>query len=376
MSKQIPLATITMLILSACCSTLSQGATPLETPSSSPVESTSLDAHSAVASATSLAPISSVPTTASAVVALPPQPITHKPIPVPALVKPAPVKPAQVKPVRVTPVRTKPPSTPVIPPKKSPPKRSVRSTPPPVVSETGTPPYNRPYVMNGENYTPLHDPASLRQRGDATWYNKNQQGSPTVNGEIYDVYGLTAAHPTLPIPSYARITNLANRKSVVVRINDRGPFESTRKIIELSFAAANKLGMVGSSNRKVEIIGLENEPAKIIKPKANITFHLKRERSATKPVAVTSPAKTPPLPSVATGMYLQLGAFKTAQAAENFAGKVRAQLGSIPYPLTNSVQSKLHCLRVGPYPSPEAAQQAADEMSKQLGFKPLLKKVG
>lgn len=374
MSKQIPLATITMLVLSACCSTLSQGATPLETPSSSPVESASLDTHSAVASATSLSPASSVPAVASAVVAPPPaQPIAHKPTPAPAQ-----VKPIHAKTVRVAPVRTKPPSTPLIPPKKSPPKRSVRSTPPSMVSETGITPYNRPYTINGESYTPLHDPASLRQRGDATWYNKNQQGLPTVNGEIYDAYGLTAAHPTLPIPSYARVTNLANRKSVVVRINDRGPFESTRKIIELSFAAANKLGMVGNNNRKVEIIGLESDAPGIVKPKANISFHLMRERQVSKPVVV-APKPIPTKPAVSTvaaGVYLQLGAFKTTQAAENFADKIRTQLGSITYPLTNTVQSKLHCIRVGPYPSPEAAQQAADEMSKQLGFKPLLKKVG
>lgn len=240
------------------------------------------------------------------------------------------------------------------------------------------PTFNLPYAVNGESYTPLHDPTTLRQRGEATWYNKSQQGLPTINGEIYDVYGMTAAHATLPIPSYARVTNLLNRKSVVVRINDRGPFESTRKVIELSFAAANKLGMVGSSSRKVEIIGLESEVPSLVKPKVNISFHLMRERQVAKPV-VAAPKPIPTKPAVSTvaaGVYLQLGAFKTTQAAESFADKARTQLGAIPYPLTNTIQSNLHCVRIGPYPSPEAAQQAADEMSKQIGFKPLLKKVG
>lgn len=227
--------------------------------------------------------------------------------------------------------------------------------------------------MNGETYTPLHDATSLRQRGEATWYNKSQQGLPTINGEIYDVYGMTAAHPTLPIPSYARVTNLANRKSVVVRINDRGPFEPTRKIIELSFAAANKLGMVGNSSRKVEIVGLEGETPNLTK--SNISFHLMRERQTTKPAVTAPPSVKAVAPTLAAGVYLQLGAFKTTQAADAFANKARTQFGALPYPLTNTVQNKLHCVWVGPYPSAEAAQQAAEEMSKSLGFKPLLKKV-
>jgi len=90
------------------------------------------------------------------------------------------------------------------------------------------------------------------QRGTASWYGKKFHGQKTSSGETYDMYKMTAAHPTLPIPSYARVTNLANRKSVVVRINDRGPFHTDR-IIDLSYAAAYKLGYTGAGSARVEI---------------------------------------------------------------------------------------------------------------------------
>ena len=92
----------------------------------------------------------------------------------------------------------------------------------------------------------------FRQRGVASWYGKRYHGQKTSSGETYDMYQMSAAHPTLPIPSYARVTNVANGKSVVVRINDRGPFHAQR-VIDLSYVAAYKLGYIQAGQAQVEV---------------------------------------------------------------------------------------------------------------------------
>ena len=111
---------------------------------------------------------------------------------------------------------------------------------------------NRPYVAMGKQYVPMTSVQAFHQRGLASWYGKRYHGNKTSSGETYDMYAMSAAHPTLPIPSYARVTNVANGKSVVVRINDRGPFHSAR-IIDLSYAAAHKIGIVGAGQGQVEV---------------------------------------------------------------------------------------------------------------------------
>jgi rare lipoprotein A len=111
---------------------------------------------------------------------------------------------------------------------------------------------NKPYNALGKDYVPFTSVRSFSQRGLASWYGKRFHGQKTSSGERYDMYAMTAAHPLLPIPSYARVTNLANRKSVVVRINDRGPFHAGR-IIDLSWAAAAKLGYAERGSAEVEV---------------------------------------------------------------------------------------------------------------------------
>ena len=111
---------------------------------------------------------------------------------------------------------------------------------------------NRPYEVFGRNYVPLTSVRPFRQRGLASWYGKRFHGQKTASGEIYDMYAMTAAHPTLPIPSYARVTNLRNGRQVVVRINDRGPFHSSR-VIDLSYAAAYRLGYIEAGSAEVEV---------------------------------------------------------------------------------------------------------------------------
>lgn len=111
---------------------------------------------------------------------------------------------------------------------------------------------NRPYVALGRTYTPATGDRPLRQRGYASWYGRQFHGNRTASGEIYDMLGMTAAHPTMELPSYARVTNLANGRSVIVRVNDRGPFLNDR-IIDLSYAAAVKLGYAGRGTAEVEV---------------------------------------------------------------------------------------------------------------------------
>jgi rare lipoprotein A len=111
---------------------------------------------------------------------------------------------------------------------------------------------NRPYEVFGKSYVPHTALQPFRQRGAASWYGKRFHGNRTSSGEAYDMYKMTAAHPTLAIPSYARVTNLANGKSVVVRVNDRGPFHAGR-IIDLSYAAAARLGYLQAGSAQVEV---------------------------------------------------------------------------------------------------------------------------
>jgi rare lipoprotein A len=121
---------------------------------------------------------------------------------------------------------------------------------------------NRPYVAFGTNYVPRTDRRPFRETGLASWYGKKYHGQKTATGETYDMFAMTAAHPTAPLPSYMRVTSLETKRTVVVRVNDRGPFVQGR-IVDLSFAAAAKLGFVrmGTAQVSVELIEVtQNAP--------------------------------------------------------------------------------------------------------------------
>jgi len=111
---------------------------------------------------------------------------------------------------------------------------------------------NRPYEVFGKKYVPLAAVQPFTQRGTASWYGKRFHGQKTSSGETYDMYKMTAAHPTLPIPSYVRVTHVGNGRSVVVRINDRGPFHGGR-VIDLSYVAAHKLGYIAAGSAQVQV---------------------------------------------------------------------------------------------------------------------------
>lgn len=134
-----------------------------------------------------------------------------------------------------------------------------------VLPENDKAPSFRPYVINGERYHPLSDSDGFVQFGKSSWYGKEFHGRPTASGEKYDMYKMTAAHKILPIGTYVKVINLANKREIVVRVNDRGPFVKGR-IIDLSFAAAKQMGLIGPGVADVKIIALGKEVEKLESP--------------------------------------------------------------------------------------------------------------
>ncbi|MDD5299530.1 MAG: septal ring lytic transglycosylase RlpA family protein [Gallionella sp.] len=226
---------------------------------------------------------------------------------------------------------------------------------------------NRPYVALGKTYTPLTAPGNFKERGIASWYGKKFHGQRTSIGEVYDMYAMTAAHPTLPIPSYARVTNVATKKSVVVRVNDRGPFLHER-VMDLSYTAAHKLGIIGNGSSEVEI--------ESITANADTNVLAKVEPVQSKPLekVETAASSVPSATSAAAGsnIYLQLGAFKTQEAADSFVAKMRTELGEIGKQVSVFVKDGLTRVHLGPYASQGEARSSADSLKGKLGFKPML----
>ena len=233
---------------------------------------------------------------------------------------------------------------------------------------------NRPYIALGKTYTPLTSVGAFKQRGIASWYGKKFHGQRTSAGEVYDMYAMTAAHPTLPIPSYARVTNPANQKSVVVRVNDRGPFLHER-VIDVSYTAAHKLGILGSGSAEVEVESIAaNSGANTIAANSVQTQPLENiapAASAASTVAAPAAASAS-LENSDTHVYLQLGAFESQQNAESFLSHMRTELGGTGKQFKLSTKDGLVRVHIGPYDSQSEARLSAESMENKLGFKPML----
>jgi len=231
---------------------------------------------------------------------------------------------------------------------------------------------NRPYVALGKNYTPLTVPGSYKERGIASWYGKKFHGQHTSSGETYDMYAMTAAHPTLPIPSYARVTNLANGKSVVVRVNDRGPFLHER-IMDLSYTAAYKLGYVNNGSSEVEVESLLPEAAVAAPLVAYEPVRSEALPPEPLPLAPLPLAAVASAPAAAAGnVYLQIGVFKSQQGAESFMAKIRGEFDGGGKELSLFQKGELVRVHIGPYASADEARAIADKLQAKLGFKPLV----
>ncbi|WP_275689226.1 septal ring lytic transglycosylase RlpA family protein [Nitrosomonas sp. HPC101] len=215
----------------------------------------------------------------------------------------------------------------------------------------------RPYVALGKTYTPMAALKPYKERGQASWYGKRYHGQRTASGDVYDMYSMTAAHPTLPIPSYARVTNLQNGRSVVVRINDRGPFLGSR-LIDLSYVAAYKLGILANGRGRVEVESITPD-----------------RFSGSYPAATQSqPDMNPERGSDnnAGKFYLQLAAFGSAHNARSYLTQLRSDFPSITQQTHINQTEGLHKIFVGPFSDREAAIRTANAIIVSGSSKPIL----
>ncbi len=252
---------------------------------------------------------------------------------------------------------------------------------------------NRTYVVFGKTYNPFTDNRRFSQRGTGSWYGRKFHGQKTSSGEPYDMYAMTAAHPTLPIPSYVRVTSVANGKSVVVRVNDRGPFHSDR-IIDLSYTAALKLDYINQGSTLVEVTRLrEGEGERVLvaagtpappKPApTNVSVDVSAQNRSQSASAATAPsdAASQSAPEPATialptatqpdGVYLQIGAFGARENAESFRTRVSQQLAWLTETIFVVPGNNLHRLQVGPYKNRDEAGKIAERIRDTMQLKPV-----
>lgn len=198
---------------------------------------------------------------------------------------------------------------------------------------------NKPYSALGMSFRPDRSEKPYRQTGKASWYGKQFHGRKTSSGERYDMFAMTAAHPTLPIPSYARVTNVKNGESVIVRINDRGPFHRSR-LMDLSYAAAHKLNIVRSGFGSVVV-------ERVFPVEGS-------DRIATKPAALQKPDNN------GEPYFLQLGAYdRLATAEAQLKQLMREEASSYNDKLAIVNQQGLYRVRIGPFHEDDDAIQAA-----------------
>lgn len=201
---------------------------------------------------------------------------------------------------------------------------------------------NKPYQVLGKTYTPSTSLQPYDETGLASWYGRRFNGHSTSSGETYNMYAMTAAHPTLPIPSYARVISKKTGQSVIVRINDRGPFHSKR-IIDLSYTAAHKLGLVQGGSGMVEVIAIT--PDEISKGRdINDSSH---------------------------GIFLQLGSFLSHEKAEKLLADASTRLDKGTAALVILNHEQHYRVALGPYTDEDSAKQAEEEIKQRMQLSPV-----
>ena len=249
---------------------------------------------------------------------------------------------------------------------------------------------NKPYEVLGQRYEPMTEDRPLVERGLASWYGRKFHGRPTASGEVYNMYAMSAAHPTMPLPSYARVRNPKNGREIIVRVNDRGPFHPGR-IIDLSYTAALKLDLL----RGVAPVELERITYEDIRSGAWLRGSEGPLAAATEPPPLFAPAEASGAPQrettpgaqaqtagetatpqtrarIASGFWLQLGAFRQLAGAEGLRAKLAAEATELAPLLTVVREAALHRLQAGPYASRAEAAAAAERLREERGLSPLL----
>lgn len=220
---------------------------------------------------------------------------------------------------------------------------------------------NRPYAVLGKSYTPLRSGVPYKATGVASWYGKQFHGKKTSSGERFDMHALSAAHTLLPIPSYARVTNLANGKSVVVRVNDRGPFHAGR-IIDVSYAAAQMLDMESSGMAQVQVDSLM--------PSAPLPSPVAVEVTGATPVSVSVASTAVPrfTPYAGDkGFFVQLGAFTNADNAETLRLQMARELEWLAPKLRVEAAGAFQRVQVGPFIGRAEADAVAKRIGEEMG---------
>ena len=266
---------------------------------------------------------------------------------------------------------------------------------------------NKPYEIDGRRYEPATGDAPMRERGLASWYGRKFHGRMTSSGERYDMYAMTAAHPTMPLPSYARVRNPANGREVIVRVNDRGPFHPGR-VIDLSYTAALRLGLLrgvgiveverltnddirsgswrrgsdGAATRMARAPTPVEMPAAVAAPLPAMPTNesatsvaaaapLPNAAAAAPPLPDVAPAAAPPA-SAAAGFWVQLGAFRQREGALGFRQRVAAELDWIAPLLAVFNDASVHRLQAGPYESRAEASAVAERLHDALKLVPVI----
>ncbi len=240
----------------------------------------------------------------------------------------------------------------------------------------------KPYVVLGKEYIPYTSLRPFKSRGIASWYGKKFHGQKTSIGEPYDMFAMTAAHTTLPLPSYARVTHVQSGKSVIVRLTDRGPFHADR-VIDLSYTAAYKLGLIGNGSGEVEVEAIiPGEPldtayAQLSTPprpgadeRNGLDQLARRLAQEEKPVQLLSNPASFEGSTAAKGIFLQLGAFASADNAENLRNHLARELDTLTEPMRIFPGNGIHRVQVGPYASRVDADRTAEKIRSLLGYKP------
>jgi rare lipoprotein A len=261
---------------------------------------------------------------------------------------------------------------------------------------------NKPYEVLGQAYTPISGDRALRETGLASWYGRKFHGRPTASGERYDMYAMTAAHKTMPLPSYARVRNPANGREIIVRVNDRGPFHPGR-VIDLSYSAALKLGVLGGV-APVEVERLTHEQiragtwqhgrtlaepaaAGVELPAAQAPPAMPRRADGDElmallaPPPALSPAPLSPSPAPlavapggggTAGFWLQLGAFRQRDGAAGLQQRVQRDAGALGAAVAVFGEAGTYRVQAGPYATRADALASAERLRQSLQLTPLL----
>lgn len=241
-------------------------------------------------------------------------------------------------------------------------------------------PATKPYVVLGKEYIPNGSVKPYKARGVASWYGKKFHGQKTSIGEPYDMFAMTAAHPTLALPSYVRVTSLHSGTAVIVRLTDRGPFHADR-IIDLSYTAAYKLGLINGGSGEVEVEAIipgeatgtayaQVAPPSPVTAEGDDIARLAKRLAADEAAPPARPTTASATGGTARGIYLQLGAFANLENAENLRNHLLRELDWLGETMRINPGDGIHRLHLGPYASRGEADQVADKIRGALGYRP------